>query len=268
MVRDLSNAAYHAHPALSKSQLADFLDLPAMYYGKHVAPNRPAREETAGQRTGTLLHTLVLEPDAFNERYRIGPDASRSTKEWKGFAQTVPRGVTILKPDEYEEGLAQAESLRAHSEVGELLSSGFAEASLFWRDEETGLDLRCRPDWLHETPEGWIVLDLKTGQPDPWEFARQCARMTYHVQDGFYSDGVERVTGKPVLAFVFGVVATEHPYLSSCVMLDDDSREAGRKAYRDGLKQFAECKAKNQWPGYSGIQLARLPGYALAQTEE
>ena len=265
VVRGLSNAEYHAHPALSKSQLADFMVCPANYFGLHLAPDRPARKETGGQRAGTLLHTLVLEPDTFAERYAIGPDVSRATKEWKTFAAALPADVTALKPDEYDEGLKQADSLRRHSDIADLLSSGEAETSIFWTDPITGLPCRCRPDWLHETPEGWIVLDLKTGQPDPWEFARQCARLTYHVQAAMYSEGVAMATGKPVLAFLFGVVSTAAPFLSSCVMLDDDSMEAGQKAFRDSLNRFAKRKERNEWPGYVGVQVARLPAYTLNQ---
>jgi exodeoxyribonuclease VIII len=236
---------------------------PANYFGLHLAPDRPAREETSGQRAGTLLHTLVLEPDTFAERYAIGPDVNRNTKEWKAFAAALPADVTALKPDEYDEGLKQAESLRRHADIADLLSSGEAETSIFWTDPITGLPCRCRPDWLHETSEGWIVLDLKTGQPDPWDFARQCARLTYGLQQAMYSEGVEEATGKPVIAFVFGVVSTAAPFLSSCVMLDDESIASCRKQYRKLLNKYAECKSKNQWPGYQGVQLVRLPAYAL-----
>lgn len=268
VVHGLSNARYHARPELSKSQLADFLVVPACYYGLHLDPDRrPRGEETAGQRSGTLLHTLVLEPETFAERYAVGPDVNRNTKEWKAFAATLLPGVTALKPDELEEGRLQAASLRRHSEVAELLSSGFAEASIFWTDPETGIRCRCRPDWMHETPAGWIVLDLKTGPAEPWAFGTQVGRMTYDVQDAFYSDGIEIATGKPVIAFVFGVVETSEPFLSMCGMIDDAGRESGRRKVRKALRQFARCREKNEWPGYEGVQVLSLPNYAL-ETQE
>lgn len=267
IVFGMSNAAYHAHPAISKSQLADFMVVPANYYGLHLDPNRPPREEKPGQRAGTLLHTLVLEPDTFDERYRIGPNVTRSTKEWKSFEATLRDGITALKPGEHLEGMRQARSLRAHPEVAELLSSGVAEASVFWTDQKTGLACRCRPDWLHETPHGWIVLDLKTGPADAWAFGSQVSRMTYEVQEAMYSEGIEIATGKPVLAFVFGVVETSPPYLSSCNQIDEIGRASGRVKYRNTLDYFAECRAKDEWPGYRGVQLVSLPRYAIESTE-
>lgn len=268
VVHGLSNGDYHRHPALSCSRLKDFLVCPANYYGLHRDPDRlPNKAETAGQRTGTLLHTLVLEPETFSRRYAVGPDVSRATKEWKAFSATVPPGVTEIKPDEVAEGMLQANSLRKHTEVRELLSNGKAEVSIFWIDEETGVRLRARPDWMHETQDGWIILDLKTGAAEPWAFGAQCGRLGYDVQDAMYSEGVERATGKPVIAFVFGVIETSAPYLSMCGMLTDASREAGRRRFRDGLKRFAECEAKNEWPGFEGVQLIKLPAWSLAQSE-
>lgn len=267
IIRGMSNADYHAHPALSKSQIADFVVCPANYYGLHLSPERPAREETSGQRAGTLLHTLVLEPETFSERYAIGPDVSRNTKEWKAFVAQLQPGVTALKPNEYDEGIRQAESLRRHADIAELLDSGEAETSIFWVDPETGLSCRCRPDWLHETPAGWIVLDLKTGPADPRTFGLQIARMTYDIQDAFYSQGIEIATGKPVIAFLFGVIETAAPYLSMCGTIDEAGRESGKRKTRKALEAFARCKENNQWPGYEGVQLLSLPNYAIDYQE-
>lgn len=265
VVYDLPNEIYHSLPSLSKSQLADFMVLPENYYWKHLDPDRPPREETVGQRSGTLLHTLVLEPHTFKDRYAVGPDVSRATKAWKEWEATLPRGVCAIKPDEFVAGQKQAERLRAHPEVAEILSSGVAEASVFWIDEETGLHCRCRPDWLHDAGHGWIALDLKTGPAGPFEFGGQCFRMSYDMQDAMYSEGIERATGKPVLAFLFGVVETTYPYLASCGALDDESRASGRSRFRRTIRHFAECKARNVWPGYEGVQTLSLPRYAIEQ---
>lgn len=264
IVHDLPNNVYHAQAALSKSQLADFMVCPANYYGLHRDPDRPPREEKPSQRAGTLLHTLVLEPDTFKDRYAVGPNvSSRATKEWKTWEAGLPAGVTALKSDELAEGQKQAASLRTQAEVAELLSSGHAETSIFWICPRTGLRLRCRPDWLHETPDGWIVLDLKTGPADPWAFSSQIARMTYHIQDAMYSEGIAIATGKPVLAFVFGVVDTSAPFLSMCATIDDTGRESAARTFHKSLDDFARCLEKDEWPGYEGVQLLSLPQYAL-----
>ena len=266
VVHGMSNAAYHAHEALSKSQLAKFLICPAQYEGLYLK-RRASVPETASQRAGTLLHTLVLEPDTFKDRYAVGPDVSRATKVWKEWEASIRPGVTAIKGEEYEEAKAQAESMLLHSDIAEIRKSGHAEASAFCEDEETGLWLRVRPDWIHELPEGLIVLDVKTCDPRPHAFAAQCNKNTYHVQDAMYSDVIQKATGKPVLAFLFGGVDTNAPYLSACYELDDDSKETGRIQYRRGVTEFAKCKAENKWPGYEGVRRLSLPRYAL-ETQE
>lgn len=265
LILGMSNADYHAHPALSCSKLKDFMVCPANYYGLHLDPDMPAREETVGQRAGTLLHTLVLEPETFDQRYAIGPDCTRAAKAWKEWEESLLQEVAAIKRDEHDAARRQAASLRRHTEVADLLTSGYAEASVFWTDPETGLECRCRPDWLHELEEGWIVLDIKTGPANPGEFSRQCARMAYDVQEAFYTPGIEIATGKPVLAFLFGVVETTIPYLSSCPMLDDDSRESARRKVRRAMGKFAECHNNNHWPGYEGVETVRLPAYAIEE---
>lgn len=263
----LSNEDYHASEGESKSQLATMAVSPLNYFRMNRDPNRPARAETTGQRAGTLLHTLVLEPDTFPERYAIGPDVSRATKAWKEWEAELSRGITPIKPDEYQEALAQAKSLREHGEFAQLLAHGKAEVSIYWTDEDTGLRCRCRPDWMHETPDGWILPDVKTGPAAPHYFKSQVARLTYHGQAAFYSAGVEAATGKPVLGFVFGVVETTYPYLSGCYLLDDDSLAAGQRWYRRQLDRVAECESKGEWPGYEGVQLLSLPAWAMEDGE-
>lgn len=265
---DLPNPVYHSLAAVSKSRLQDIDPCPANYYGLHLDPDREPRVETVGQRAGTLLHTLVLEPETFDQRYAIGPDANRNSKEWKAFEASVLDPVVALKPSEIATAQRQAKSLRAQKEVAELLSDGFAEASLFWRDAETDVLCRCRPDWLHPAGDGWIVLDVKTVPANPvFGFPQQAARMGYDIQAAFYSDGVEAATGKPVHAFMFGNVEDKAPCLSSCIMLHEDDLASGRAKYKRLLRIYKECSESGVWPGFEGVKLSPLPSYARREVE-
>jgi len=268
LVYDLSNSDYHALPSISSSGLRDFGVSPANYYALHLAPDRPEDVETVGQRAGTLLHTLVLEPLTFPERYAVGPDVSRATKAWKEWAESITDGRTIIKESEVMEGRYQAASLRAHPEVSQALENGRAEVSAFWTDPETGVECRCRPDWVYDCGDaGVILLDVKTGPANPRDFARQVARMGYDIQAEMYSEGYAIAGGRPVLAFVFAVVETTYPYLSSCCVLDEESRQSGRVKYRRLLNQYAQCLRSGQWPGWEGVQEISVPRYAI-ETED
>lgn len=262
--RDMANESYHASPGISNSGLGDLEKSPAHYYAWHLDPNRPPRPEKAGQLEGNLAHCAVLEPDEFDKRYIVGPDVNRNTKVWKEFV-AEHSDKTAIKPAQYETAMRQRDSVWSLPDIRDALSKGMAEVSAFWDDPETGVLCRCRPDFVHEAGSGVVLIDLKTySSAAPSEFRLQAARKRYHRQDAYYTDGYGVASGQKVLAFIFVAVETEWPYAACASMLDDASRQAGRALYQTGLRLYADCMARNEWPSYSqAIELISLPAYAL-----
>lgn len=265
----LSIEEYHAMAPISKTGL-DAIDLsPAIFYARHLDPARPPRASKSGQLEGNLAHCAILEPEEFAARYVVGPTLNRNAKAWKEFVEANPERIAI-QHDQYETATRQAVSVLALPEVGPVFASGKAEVSAFWRDPETGVECRCRPDFVHDFGDDSVLLvDLKTfTDPSPKEFARQCARKAYAKQAALYSDGYAAASGKVVRAFIFAAVGNEHPYAAAAMMLDEESLEAGRQHYKRNLRTYAECLRTNTWPGFStGISIIRLPQWALI-TEE
>lgn len=272
VVHGLPIEEYHADTsAVSKSGLDLVRRSPAIYYAQYLDPKyeRLRAEKTAemkaGQLVGQLAHCAILEPDAFAERYAIGPTVNRNTKVWKEFVEANP-GHIAIQQEQADAAFAQAESVRKLPDVRDALSVGHAEVSTYWIDPQTGAQCRCRPDWVHPVDDlGVILLDVKTySDASPDEFRRQVARKRYHVQDRFYSDGYSIAARLPVLAFVFVAVETEWPYAASAVMLDDQARERGAQLYREDLATYARCLESGIWPGYSDqIEIVSLPAWAL-----
>ena len=255
---------YHASPAISNSGLRDFARSPAHFYGLHLDPDRPAPVEKAGQLEGTLAHCAILEPAQFDARYAVGPDVSRSTKEWKAFEASQSR--QCIKPDQYAAAQAQARAVHQLPDIARILSAGQPEVSAFWIDPDTGVLCRCRPDWVHPVGNNSVVLlDVKTySDASPKEFARQVARKGYHNQAAWYSDGYEQASGQHVVGFVFVAVESAWPHAASAVMLDDEGLAKGRADNRLLLDQYARCLAGDEWPGFTPtIELITLPAWAL-----
>lgn len=261
--------AYHCAPGVSKTGLDALAISPAHYWRRHQDPERPAPKARAGQLEGNLAHCAVLEPAEFARRYAVGPAVNRNAAAWKAFVADNA-GRIAIQPDQYEVAMRQADAVRALPEVCEALAHGAAEVSAFWRDPETQVLCRCRPDWAHDCgSEGVILLDLKTcSDASAAGFARQAARKSYHRQDAHYSDGYAQASGRPVLAFIFAAVEDEWPYAANALMLDDASKEQGRRECRRLLATYAQCQQSGVWPGYgSAIQLINLPRWAMDPEE-
>lgn len=265
---DIPIEQYHGGPGISKSGLDDIEQSPLHYFANRFDPRKPkVDEDTAARLVGNLAHCALLEPDQFDKRYKVGPDVNKNTKVWKEFVEMHPNHVCI-KPDQYQAAKWQAENMRALPQVRDALAApgGRPEVSAYWIDEITGELCRCRPDWVAPVTAGGVIpLDVKTYRSaSPAEFARQIGRMRYHVQDAYYSDGFELASGAEVLAFVFVAVEVNWPHAASAVMLDDYSREQGRRDYRRNLDTYAQCRKTNVWPGYStAIEQVSLPKWAF-----
>lgn len=272
IVHGLSIEDYHADTsAVSKSGLDLVRRSPAIYYAQYLDPKYERQrldasaEMKAGQLVGQLAHCAILEPHAFAERYAVGPTVHRGTKAWKEFVEANP-GRIAIQQEQADAAFAQAESVLSLPDVRDALAVGHAEVSAYWIDPQTGVQCRCRPDWVHPLNEDDVILlDVKTySDASPAEFRRQIARKRYHVQDSFYSNGYAAASGKNVLAFIFVAVETEWPYAASAVMLDDIARERGEQLYREDLATYARCLESGVWPGYSNqIEIVSLPAWAL-----
>ncbi len=263
---------YHGDQnSISKSGLDDIAQSSLHYFARHLDPRRPPPKDRAGdQLAGELLHCALLEPLEFPKRYAVGPDVSRATTVWKTFAAANPT-KTCIKPDQSIAAFSQALNVRALPEIGRALARGRAEVSAYWIDEPTGELCRCRPDWVSEVDDRSVILiDAKTyGDASPDEFRRQVARMSYHVQAAWYSDGYEKASGKMVLGFVFAAVEVEWPYAASAIMVDNDAMDLGRRQYRRYLDTYSECRKTGIWPGYSPtIEIISLPQWIFNKEDQ
>lgn len=272
IISGMPASEYHAMPGfLSNTGLSWLARSPEIFYARALDPNRPPEKERAGQLEGTLAHCAILEPAEFGKRYRVGPDvSSRSVKAWKEAEEVATAdGLQLIKPEQYDTAMRQAESVRRLPDIAELLSAGEPEVSAFWRDTATDVLCKCRPDWTHPAGDSAILVDVKTySDASPGEFARQIARKGYYRQAAWYSRGYTVASGRPVLAFVFLAVETEYPFAASAVMLDDAALEQGARECARLTELYARCLERQEWPGYSrAIELVSLPRYLLDQPE-
>ncbi|EDU6460610.1 exonuclease VIII, partial [Salmonella enterica subsp. enterica serovar Guinea] len=229
---DIPNEAYHAGPGVSKSQLDDIADTPAIYLWRKNAP--VDTEKTKSLDTGTAFHCRVLEPEEFSKRFIIAPEFNRRTsagkEEEKTFLEECARtGRTVLTAEEGRKIELMYQSVMALP-LGQWLveSAGYAESSVYWEDPETGILCRCRPDKI--IPEFHWIMDVKT-TADIQRFRTAYYDYRYHVQDAFYSDGYRAQFGE-IPTFVFLVASTTAEcgrYPVEIFMMGEDAKLAGQR---------------------------------------
>jgi len=113
----LTNENYHQdRTCISASGLKQIAKSPRHYWNKYL---NPAYEDTTtpAMAFGSVVHTLMLEPHTFNERYAISPDVNRTTKEGKAaytaFAE-ANEGKEFISCKDYALATAMNEQAKAN----------------------------------------------------------------------------------------------------------------------------------------------------------
>ena len=212
----------------------------------------PQREPTAAMAFGSLADCILFEPEEFDNRYEVAPDAHKNSNLYKGAKEAAEKvGKRLVSSDEKTIAEEMATATRDHPTAMKLLCHEDVtyQAVLIWVDEETGLKCKARVDIA--IPEINVAADFKTTESaETGRFTQSITRYGYHIQDAFYSDGWKAVLGEMP---DFAIIATEKaaPYLTQAFALDEDFRKAGRRQYREYLRTYAQCLERDEWPGYS-----------------
>ncbi|WP_105455786.1 exodeoxyribonuclease VIII [Escherichia coli] len=256
----ISNENYHAGPGVSKSQLDDIADTPALYLWRKNAPVDTTKTKTLD--LGTAFHCRVLEPEEFSNRFIVAPEFNRRTnagkEEEKAFLmECANTGKTVITAEEGRKIELMYQSVMALP-LGQWLveSAGHAESSIYWEDPETGILCRCRPDKI--IPEFHWIMDVKT-TADIQRFKTAYYDYRYHVQDAFYSDGYEAQFGvQPTFVFLVASTTIEcGRYPVEIFMMGEEAKLAGQLEYHRNLRTLADCLNTDEWPAIKTLSLPR-----------
>lgn len=288
----ISNDEYHRSFEVSKSDLALFADAPRLYqfYKRQGHPSKPP---TDSMIIGSAAHAMALEPELFRKLFYIVPELTpdgkkliRSTAHkfegcWNNHVAAA--GLrTILREQDIPkiEGIAGALIKNPTSRI--LLESrkgqpGFAEhaieQSIFWTDDEWGIDCRCKPDDLRSDD---VCLDLKvTESISPAAFAKSAADFMYDLSVAHIAAGFQDLTGRPLKEYVFICVSQTAPYLISCfsAMEKFDGRQSvfdiGNHRRRNLLRRMKDCLQSDHWPEYvEGVVPMSFPPWVVKEIEK
>lgn len=240
------SASYFAHPSMSCSMIREILRSPAHFKYRYIDGHKD--KDTPAKLFGTITHTALLEPRRFLDQYVIAPDLNKNTNAYKDWKAGLPAETLILKREEADAIITMCENVSSHPVAGDLLRGATMEHSLYFEEEETGIQCRVRPDAI--TDDGYVV-DLKTTRNASREqFMRSIANYRYDISAGLYTHAFERVFKQPPKGYVFIAIESDAPYSVAVYIADASVVEVGLAAARRGLKAWKACVEADRWPGY------------------
>jgi len=217
---------------------------------------------------GRYLHDLLLQPGKALGEWWIKPEGfearSKVNKEILAAKQDV-FGHNILSFHDAEAANRMVENARRKTTLNNLLSDGWSEVSMFWRDEETGLPCKGKMDYMKFVSSDVVAIsDPKTTADASLDgFNKAMGNFEYHLQAAFYMDGLLRC-----LPWLKGVLwynipmEKEPPYEVGFYDIKQRDIVIGRDQYRRALHTYKDCLERDEWPGYEdGLQTAELPIY-------
>lgn len=246
---------YAKHAGISQSDCKTALESPAKFYEFKYRNGRAKQKPSAAMLDGIIDHAAILETERFFEDFIVCPP--RNTKLGKERAAEIEKaGKTPITAAQAHNAGEIILRIGDNEIVSELLSTGEPEVSIFDKDQETGLEIKGRLDWL--TGDG-VIVDVKTvgeGKAGPHDFAKQIANFKYHMQAAHYMElaGAER--------FIFVAVERSYPYGVGVYELDAPALAEGAALRRKALRLIADCEQNGVWPGYTPeIKTLSLPSW-------
>ncbi|ECY7601076.1 DNA breaking-rejoining protein [Salmonella enterica subsp. enterica serovar Muenchen] len=231
----------------------------------------PPQVRTSGNRDALLEQLAIINPDLVaQEAQKPQPlkvsgakadliQAVKSVKPDAVFADELldawrenPGNKILVTRQQYETALAIQSALYAHPEAGKLLQNPTraVEVSYFGIDDDTGLDIRVRPDVELEYEGLRIGFDLKT--ISMWDVKedslksrlhREITMRDYHLSAGMYCN----VADLDKFAWIF-VNKDEGYHWVAVVWASDSLLELGKLEYRRTIRAIANAMDTGEWP--------------------
>lgn len=260
----LSEEDYHADKtALGSTSIRMANRSLKEFYGNYMGA---AEKETRDMVLGRRIHMAILEPDRFKSCYKVEPvfegrtqkgelTTSANCKEVKEkkeqwYSDIGPETVVVTQADlDIITGIAT--SIADYPEAMELIKDAKPEVTGYYRDPDSGLKMKIRPDLLM-VGNILLVTDLKsTINSETIKFGNTVfgEDKRYDIQLFQYSEGCRILTGKDVPQTHIIAVEKKRPAFECAVyfFLREDMAKA-EQDYRTTLLKIRNAIDHNSWP--------------------
>jgi hypothetical protein len=198
---------------------------------------------------GRALHTLILEPDEFLNRYYIfddraickeiggaRPTSTKKYKEWKEELSQDNFGKEMISLSDMDKLTEMEDKLYSIPQVKALLDKTAREI-IYQRDID-GVPCKGKLDAVKPNK---MIIDLKTTSdaPTPYNMMRRIRNFNYDRQMAFYCE-LAQVPDACIIA-----IEKKKPYTVGVYMLSEDTLAEGAKKYQTALTMYKELYQGN-----------------------
>lgn len=187
---DIDDPGYFRLKSIDQSQLKQFLKNPADWaYHRLNDDHKP----TDAMKFGTAFHAYLLGTSDVVSLPEGESFRSKDNQKWRD--EQLEAGNIIVSYNDMQllkrmkEGIEQTSLMPEYPDYMEIIEQGTKEQCIEWKDRQTGLMLKAKPDLI---PIGTdYLVDLKTAQKaDAESFAKEVINYGYHIQTVFYRAAV------------------------------------------------------------------------------
>lgn len=187
---DIDDPGYFRLKSIDQSQLKQFLKNPADWaYHRLNDDHKP----TDAMKFGTAFHAYLLGTSDVVSLPEGESFRSKDNQKWRD--EQLEAGNIIVSYNDMQllkrmkEGIEQTSLMPEYPDYMEIIEQGTKEQCIEWKDRQTGLMLKAKPDLI---PVGTdYLVDLKTAQKaDVESFAKEVINYGYHIQTVFYRAAV------------------------------------------------------------------------------
>lgn len=237
---------YGDYEYVTNSQLGYIKKSPAYYWKMRNGGSL----DTPSLRFGSLVHTLILEPEKYQENFVVFNPEDRPEKD-KGMTSKLNRAWKtsleedcakgrkyLMTMDQYNLAITLRNKLLACKDVKAILDNCETEVPKCWVDFNTMSKCKGKADIVVDG--GDMLVDIKTTGKDVSDFKKSAYRYGYNRQAAFYMDGFN------AKEFVFIVIETNEPHQIGIFRCSDMFIDSGRQEYIDLLEKkrmFCETQA-------------------------
>lgn len=262
----IPSAQYHAddigedRPSLSSSVATEIVRKSAFHgWLKHPKLGKATRKTTADQAYGTLIHSLVLDPDdAADQVVVVEADNFRTKAAQAERDDALAAGKTPILVGEMTDAYKVADEIKAAIAAAGFELTGQSEVAIVWEEDTPHGPIVCRGLIDHLLLDRPAILDLKTcNSAHPNAIAKSVTEHGYHIQACAYTKAIQQyrpdLAGRVELTWLFvEILPEESPrrVILTVAKPDGMMRELGRIHWDRACETWSRCLKDNHWPAY------------------